>query len=96
MNKPTSCLLLSLAGALEAHCHAIATRLALLHEPTAPEFFQRDLFRIFIQGLRAAGFVVSDADERLSLALPATRLVRHAAALLPPEARRETSAKAAT
>lgn len=84
------------AGALEAHCHAIATRLALLHEPTAPEFFQRDLFRIFIQGLRAAGFVVSDADERLSLALPATRLVRHAAALLPPEARRETSAKAAT
>ena len=45
------------AGELENLCHLTAQRLSLLYAPAAPEFFDRTLFRGFIQKLRELGIV---------------------------------------
>ena len=59
------------AGELENLCQMSAQRLSLLFAPAAPEFFDRTLFRGFIQKLRETGAVKLaengklDFDERL-------------------------------
>ncbi len=60
------------AGELESLCHLAAQRLSLLYAPAAPEFFDKSLFRGFIQKLREMRLVWTDDngklvfDERLS------------------------------
>lgn len=60
------------AGELETLCQLAAQRLSLLYAPAAPEFFDRTLFRGFIQKLRELKLVWTDDagklafDERLS------------------------------
>src|SRR5690606_33754773 len=59
------------AGQLESLCQLAAQRLSLLYAPAAPEFFDKTLFRGFIQKLRELGLVRTDDagkldfDERL-------------------------------
>jgi glycerol-3-phosphate O-acyltransferase len=61
------------AGELETMCHLAAQRLSLLYAPAAPEFFDKSLFRGFIQTLRDLKMVWPgengklDFDERLNL-----------------------------
>ncbi|RZA18171.1 MAG: glycerol-3-phosphate 1-O-acyltransferase PlsB [Lysobacteraceae bacterium] len=60
------------AGELESLCQLAAQRLSLLYANTAPEFFDKGLFRGFIQKLRELKLVWADEngklafDERLS------------------------------
>jgi glycerol-3-phosphate O-acyltransferase len=53
------------SGELENLCHLTAQRLSLLYSQAAPEFFDRSLFRGFIQKLRELGFVRVDAQGKL-------------------------------
>lgn len=53
------------AGELEGLCHLAAQRLSLLYAQTAPEFFDKTLFRGFIQKLRELKLVWPDADSKL-------------------------------
>lgn len=53
------------AGELENLCHLTAQRLSLLYAPAAPEFFDRTLFRGFIQRLREMKLVWPNAESRL-------------------------------
>ncbi len=53
------------AGELETLCQLTAQRLSLLYAPAAPEFFDRTLFRAFIQKIREIGLVKTDADGKL-------------------------------
>src|SRR5690606_2029203 len=56
----------ALSGAeLEQLCQQTAQRLSLLYAQTAPEFFDRGLFRGFINKLRELGIVWNDAEGRL-------------------------------
>ena len=60
------------AGELETLCQLAAQRLSLLYAPAAPEFFDKSLFRGFIQTLRDLKMVWPgengklDFDERLN------------------------------
>ncbi len=53
------------AGELESLCQMTAQRLSLLYAPAAPEFFDRTLFRGFIQKMREIGLVKTDAEGKL-------------------------------
>jgi glycerol-3-phosphate O-acyltransferase len=53
------------AGELESLCQMTAQRLSLLYAPAAPEFFDRTLFRGFIQKMREIGLVKLDLDGKL-------------------------------
>ncbi len=53
------------AAELENLCQLTAQRLSLLYAPAAPEFFDKSLFRGFIQRLRAMKLVWPDAAGRL-------------------------------
>ena len=53
------------AGELESLCQLTAQRLSLLYAAAAPEFFDRSLFRAFIQKIREIGLVKPDADGKL-------------------------------
>jgi len=53
------------AGELENLCWLTAQRLSLLHELNAPEFFDRSLFRGFIQKLRERRIVRGDTEGKL-------------------------------
>lgn len=53
------------ATQLEQICHLTAQRLSLLQELSGPEFFDRGLFRTFIQTLRELGVVYPDEQNRL-------------------------------
>jgi glycerol-3-phosphate O-acyltransferase len=50
---------------LELLCQLTAQRLSLLYAPAAPEFFDRTLFRGFIQRLRELGIVWLNPEARL-------------------------------
>ncbi len=50
------------AGELESLCHLTAQRLSLLYAPAAPEFFDKSLFRSFIQQLRELKLVWPNPD----------------------------------
>jgi len=72
---------------LESQCHLHAQRLSLLREFNAPEFFDKAIFRTFIDTLKKTGYasVHEDGtlhfDQRLDLAAADAR------ALLPPDVR---------
>ena len=53
------------AGELESLCQLAAQRLSLLYAPSAPEFFDKSLFRGFIQKLRELKLVWPDANSKL-------------------------------
>jgi glycerol-3-phosphate O-acyltransferase len=53
------------AGELENLCQMTAQRLSLLYAPAAPEFFDRALFRGFIQKMREIGMVKGDSEGKL-------------------------------
>ncbi len=53
------------AGELENLCHLTAQRLSLLNEVNGPEFFDKALFRAFIQKLRERRIVWTDQAGRL-------------------------------
>ena len=52
-------------GELESLCQLAAQRLSLLYAPAAPEFFDKSLFRGFIQKLRELRLVWPDANNKL-------------------------------
>lgn len=53
------------AAELESLCHLAAQRLSLLYAPAAPEFFDKSLFRSFIQKLRELKLVWADENAKL-------------------------------
>lgn len=53
------------AGELESLCQLAAQRLSMLYAPAAPEFFDKALFRGFIQKLRELGLVKLDENSKL-------------------------------
>ncbi len=53
------------AAELESLCQQAAQRLSLLYAPAAPEFFDRTLFRGFIQKLREMKLVWPDENSKL-------------------------------
>ena len=53
------------AGELESLCQLAAQRLSLLYAPAAPEFFDKTLFRGFIQKLRELKLVWVDENGKL-------------------------------
>ncbi len=53
------------AGELESLCQLAAQRLSLLYAPAAPEFFDKSLFRGFIQKLRELELVRLDQNSKL-------------------------------
>lgn len=53
------------AGELESLCQQAAQRLSLLYAPAAPEFFDKTLFRGFIQKLRELKLVWPDENSKL-------------------------------
>ena len=53
------------AAELESLCHLAAQRLSLLYAPAAPEFFDKTLFRSFIQKLREMKLVWTDENSKL-------------------------------
>jgi glycerol-3-phosphate O-acyltransferase len=87
------------AGELESLCHLAAQRLSLLYAPAAPEFFDKALFRSFIQKLRELRLVWPDAnsklvfDERLAALAKDAKVIlgrelRHTIEKISPEAAR--------
>ena len=54
------------AGELESLCQLTAQRLSLLYAPAAPEFFDKTLFRGFIQKLRELKLVWPDEGGKLA------------------------------
>ena len=54
------------AGELETMCQQAAQRLSLLYAPAAPEFFDKGLFRGFIQKLREMRLVWPDDKSKLA------------------------------
>src|SRR5699024_3890733 len=53
------------AGELENACTLTAERVGLLHELSAPEFFDKALFHGFIQKLRERKVIWSNANSKL-------------------------------
>jgi glycerol-3-phosphate O-acyltransferase len=53
------------AAELESLCQQAAQRLSLLYAPAAPEFFDRTLFRGFIQKMRELRLVWPDENSKL-------------------------------
>ena len=70
------------AGQLEKACTLTAQRLGLLNELSAPEFFDRALFRGFIHKLRERRVVWTDDDGNLDYANVLEDMVRDARVIL--------------
>ena len=75
------------AGELENLCTLTAQRLSLLHELKAPEFFDKSLFRGFIQKLRERQVIWTDADGKLVYQTELENIVRDAKIVLSREIR---------
>jgi len=69
-------------GELEKACTLTAQRLGLLNELSAPEFFDKALFRGFIQKLRERKIVWTDPDGKLDYDSALEDLVRDARVIL--------------
>jgi glycerol-3-phosphate O-acyltransferase len=91
------------SGELESLCQLAAQRLSLLYAPAAPEFFDRTLFRGFIQKLRELRMVWPDSngklvfDERLDAWAKDARIIlgrelRHTIEKISPEAAKPAAA----
>jgi glycerol-3-phosphate O-acyltransferase len=94
------------AGELESLCQLAAQRLSLLYANTAPEFFDKGLFRGFIQKLRELKLVWADAngklafDDRLKAWAKDARVVlgrelRHTIEKISPDSNRTTAERPA-
>lgn len=70
------------AAELEKACTLTAQRLSLLNELTAPEFFDKALFRGFIQKLRERRVVWTDEDGKLDYDNALESMVRDARVIL--------------
>lgn len=93
------------SGELENLCHLTAQRLSLLYAPSAPEFFDRSLFRGFIATLRELGLVWLDEGGKLAFGeeleawakdsrLILSREMRHTILKVTPEVARQVPALA--
>lgn len=91
------------SGELENLCYLTAQRLSLLHELNSPEFFDKSLFRGFIQQLRERRVVWTDADGKLDFdkdledvsrdaKVILSREIRHGILQVTPDKRAELSA----
>ncbi len=56
--------------ALEQRCHLMAQRMSLLHALNSPEFFDKSLFRNFIDLLRRRNVIQASEDGRLAFGEP--------------------------
>jgi glycerol-3-phosphate O-acyltransferase len=56
--------------ALENRCHLMASRMSLLYELRAPEFFDKALFRRFLDLLRERDVIAAGAEGRLDYGQP--------------------------
>ena len=70
------------SGELENLCALIAQRLTLLHELNAPEFFDKSLFRGFIQQLRERRVIWPDASGKLDFDTELADVARDAKVIL--------------
>ncbi len=75
------------AGELETLCWLTAQRLSLLHELNAPEFFDRSLFRGFIQKLRERRVIFADANGKLMFDAELNTVAKDARVILSREIR---------
>jgi glycerol-3-phosphate O-acyltransferase len=75
------------AAELENICTLTAQRLSLLSEPSAPEFFDKALFRGFIQKLRERRVMWTDEDGKLDYDAALEDMVRDARVILAREMR---------
>jgi glycerol-3-phosphate O-acyltransferase len=75
------------AGELENLCALTAQRLSLLHELNAPEFFDKSLFRGFIQKLRERRVVWADESGKLDFDSKLEAVTRDAKVILSREIR---------
>jgi glycerol-3-phosphate O-acyltransferase len=75
------------AGELETACTLTAQRLGMLNELSAPEFFDKALFRGFIQKLREAKVVWTDENGKLDFSDALEDMVRDARVILAREVR---------
>ena len=75
------------AGELETLCWLTAQRLSLLHELNAPEFFDRSLFRGFIQKLRERRVIWADENGKLVFDTQLNAVAQHARVILSREIR---------
>jgi glycerol-3-phosphate O-acyltransferase len=75
------------AGQLENLCQLAAQRLSLLYQQSAPEFFDKSLFRGFIQKLRERRIVWTDADGKLEFDAVLDDVARDARLILAREVR---------
>jgi glycerol-3-phosphate O-acyltransferase len=93
------------SGELENLCAMTAQRLTLLHELNAPEFFDKSLFRGFIQQLRERRVIWPDATGKLDFdsalddvardaKVILSREIRHGILKLTPERRESLAEKA--
>jgi glycerol-3-phosphate O-acyltransferase len=95
------------SGELENLCSLTAQRLTLLHELNAPEFFDKSLFRGFIQQLRERRVIWPDASGKLDFdsaledvardaKVILSREIRHGILKLTPERRESLAEKSET
>jgi glycerol-3-phosphate O-acyltransferase len=75
------------SGELETACTLTAQRLGLLNELSAPEFFDKALFRGFIQKLREVKVVWTDPNGKLDFSEALEDMVRDARVILAREVR---------
>ncbi|TAM95045.1 MAG: glycerol-3-phosphate 1-O-acyltransferase PlsB [Rhodanobacteraceae bacterium] len=75
------------AGQLENLCQLAAQRLSLLYQQSAPEFFDKSLFRGFIQKLRERRIIWLDADGKLEFDAVLDDVARDARLILAREVR---------
>ncbi|HJU27272.1 MAG TPA: glycerol-3-phosphate 1-O-acyltransferase, partial [Rhodanobacteraceae bacterium] len=75
------------AAELENLCHLTAQRLSLLVEPSAPEFFDRNLFRGFIALLRQRRVIRTDENGKLDFDAALEEVARDARVILAREVR---------
>jgi len=75
------------AGELENLCTLTAQRLSLLHELNAPEFFDKSLFKGFIQKLRERRVIWPDENGKLEFDAALEDIVRDAKVILSREIR---------
>jgi glycerol-3-phosphate O-acyltransferase len=61
--------------ALELQCQQTAQRMAMLYELNSPEFFDRALFRNFVERLRERKVVAENTEEKLVFELPTLEAV---------------------
>ncbi len=74
-------------GQLENLCHLTAQRLSLLYEQSAPEFFDKSLFRGFIALLRERRVIRTDTDGKLDFDDTLVEVARDARVILAREVR---------